>query len=91
MSLTRTTFGVLQVNIISWGCLYLSGLKDIFHWYTQFEIFSRSSSNSLVDCVTSWTTEKRDVSSAKCLVVHENPQLRSLIYIKKNKGLKTDP
>ena len=46
--------------------------------------------NSLVDCVTC-ATEKRDVSSAKSLVVDDNPQLRSLIYIKKNKGPRTDP
>ena len=45
----------------------------------------------MVDCVTSWTTEKRDVSSAKSLVVDDNPQLISLIYTKKNKGPKTDP
>ena len=32
-----------------------------------------------------------DVSLAKSLVVDDNPQLRSLIYIKKNKGPKTDP
>ena len=42
--------------------------------------------STYVDCATSWTTEKRDASSAKSLVVDDNPQLRSLIYIKKNKG-----
>ena len=41
--------------------------------------------------MTSLTTEKRDVSLAKSLVVDNNSQLRSLIYIKKNKGPKTDP
>ena len=45
----------------------------------------------MVDCVTSWTNAKRDVSSVKSLVVDGNPQLRSLIYIKKNKEPKTDP
>ena len=39
-------------------------------------------------CMASWTTEKRDVSSAKSLVVDDSPQLRSLIYIKKNKAPK---
>ena len=41
--------------------------------------------------MASWTTEKRDVSSAKSLVADDSPQLRSLIYIKKNKASKTDP
>ena len=54
-------------------------------------IFSRSSFNSLVDCVTSLTTEKSDVSSAKSLVIDDNTQLRSLIYIKKNTWPRTDP
>ena len=52
--------------------------------------FSRSSFNSWVDCVA-WTTEKMDVSSAKSLVVDDNPQPRSLICIKKHKGPKIDP
>ena len=45
----------------------------------------------MVDCATLQTTEKRDVSWAKGLVVDDNPQLRSLINIKKNKGPKIGP
>ena len=45
----------------------------------------------MVDCVKSWTNAKRNASSAKSLVVDGNPQVRSLIYIKENKGPKTDP
>ena len=70
--------------------LDLSGLKDIYHWLAQFEIFSRSSFISLVDCVTSWTIEKR-ASSVKSLIVGDNIQLRLLIYIKKSKGPKIEP
>ena len=39
----------------------------------------------------SLTTEKIDVSSANNLAVDEMPLARSLMYIKKNKGLKTEP
>ena len=35
----------------------------------------------------SLTTEKIDVSSANKLAVNEMPLVRSLMYIKKNKGL----
>ena len=53
--------------------------------------FLKSSFNSLVHCFKSWTTEKRDVSSAKSLVADDNPRLRSSICIKKNKGPKQIP
>ena len=39
----------------------------------------------------SLTTEKIDVSSANNLVVDEMPLARSLMFIKKNKGLKIEP
>ena len=66
-------------------------IKGHFTLVGQIWNFSRLSFNSLVDCVTSWTTEKRNVSLAKILVVDDNSQLRSLIYTKKNKGPKIDP
>ena len=39
----------------------------------------------------SFTTEKRDVSSAKSLTVQVNFSDKSLIYAKKNRGPKMDP
>ena len=43
-------------------------------------------------CVrTPWTTEKRDLSSAKSLIADDKPGPRSSIYIKKNKGTMIDP
>ena len=39
----------------------------------------------------SLTTEKIDVSSANNLAVDEMPLVRSLMYIKKNKGPKIEP
>ena len=42
-------------------------------------------------CVTTpWTTENRDLSSAKSLIVDDKPGPRSSIYIKKNRGTMID-
>lgn len=52
--------------------------------------------NLVTYCVTTpWTTEKRDLSSAKSLIVDDKPDhqhtSRSSTYIKKNKGTMIDP
>ena len=48
--------------------------------------------NLVTYCVTTpWTTEKRDLSSAKSLIVDDKPGPRSSTYIKKNKGTMIDP
>ena len=40
---------------------------------------------------TSFTTEKREISSARNFAVEERLLLRSFIYIKKKRGPKMDP
>ena len=55
----------------------LNRVKSLFRW------------NS--DKLTSFTTEKREVSLAKSFVVEERLLLRSFIGIKKKRGSKMDP
>ena len=45
-----------------WACFLGSGLRDIFHWWVQLEIFSKSLFNWSVERLTFFTVEKIDVS-----------------------------
>ena len=77
----------------SCACLFLSGLKDIFHLYAHSEInciYSKSLFISLAEILGSFTRKKREVSSAKSLTVEVVFCNRSLIYAMKNSGLKVD-
>ena len=60
-------FLIVQEKITSSTCLEGSGLKPIFHWYSQFLIFSRSLFKTLADKFVSRTAKNREVSSAKSL------------------------
>ena len=74
-----------------WGMNYSLSFTRKYNLLGLFRFIWMKGHFPLVGCVTSWTAEKKDVSSAKSLVVDDNPQLGSLIYIKKNKGARTDP
>ena len=80
-----TNFSFLE-KITSWACLLESGLKLIFHWEAHYFILERSLLSSKVVITESWITEKREVSSAKSLVLEDKPSAKSLIYIKNNNG-----
>ena len=80
-----TNFSFLE-KITSWACLLGSGLKLIFHWKAHCFILERSLLSSKVVITESWITEKREVSSAKSLVLEDKPSAKSLIYIKNNNG-----
>ena len=69
------------------GC----GLKLIFHWNAKLFIFFRSSFKFFFFKVISWTSEKREVSSANSLGFETKLSERSLINIKKKRKPRTDP
>ena len=69
------------------GC----GLKLIFHWNAKLFIFFRSSFKFFFFKVISWTSEKREVSSANSLGFETKFSERSLINIKKKRKPRTDP
>ena len=69
------------------GC----GLKLIFHWNAKLFIFFRSSFKFFFFKVISWTSEKRQVSSANSLGFETKLSERSLINIKKKRKPRTDP
>ena len=73
-----TVFNFL-LKITSWTGLDGSGLKLIFHLKAYSLIFAKSLLSSEELIVTSWTTEKRDVSSAHSLQFDDKPTSKSLI------------
>ena len=77
---------ILHKKITSWACLEGSGLKLSFHWYAQLFIFSRSLFKAITDKSVSWTTENREVSSAKSLGFYDKSFDKLLMKIKNNKG-----
>ena len=56
-------------NITSWACLFKKGLNEIFYLSAHSDIFGRSLFNSFVEILLSFTTERREVSSAKSFTV----------------------
>ena len=64
-----TVFNFL-LTITYWAGLVGSGLKLIFHLKAHSLIFAKSLLSSKKFRVTSWTTKKRDVSSAKNSTSH---------------------
>ena len=72
-------------------CLFLSGLKDIFHLYAHSEIYSKSLFSLLAEMSGSFTTEKSSVSSAKSLTVEKIFSDKSLIILRKIGDLKWIP
>ena len=78
-------------NITSWACLLGSGLKVIFHCIVQSLILLISLFNLFADVITSWTTEKREVSSANSLKFVIKSLERLLIYIKNDNDPSIDP
>ena len=69
----------------------ISGLNGIFHCYTHWEIFEKSSFSLFDECKWSLTTEKTDVWSARIFGLESNPLGKSFMYTKKNNGHKIDP
>ena len=55
---------VLRIKITSWACLVWSGLKFIFVWKARLFSFSKSLLWSFAGVWVSFTTEKKEVSSA---------------------------
>ena len=86
-------FGLLSFleKITSCACLLGSGLKLIFHWNAHLFIFFRSSFKFFADKVISWTTEKKEASSANSLGFETKLSERSLINIKEKRGTRIDP
>ena len=83
-------FSVLEKNP-SWACLLGLGLKLILHWKFHCFILERSLLSSKVVITESLITEKREVSSAKSLVLEDKPSAKSLIYNKDNNGSRIEP
>ena len=59
------SFTFFLEKITSWACILWSGLNDIFYWWAQLEIFSKSLFSGSVERLTFFIEEKTDVSSAK--------------------------
>ena len=76
-------FGLISFleKITSCACLLRSGLKLIFHWNAHLFIFFISSFKFFADKVISWTTEKKEVSSANSLGFEIKLSERSLTNI----------
>ena len=64
-------FLIFLQNITSCACLLKSGLKIVFHWKAQLDIAFRSWLKVAALVWILFTTEKRDVSSAKSLQFEE--------------------
>ena len=62
---------IFLLNITPCACLLESGLKIIFHWKAQLAIAFRSWLKVVALVWMSFTTEKRNVSSAKSLQYEE--------------------
>ena len=67
-----------------------SAIKLILPWNSHLFIFFRSPFKFFADNVISWTTKKWEVSSVNSLGFEIKLSERSVIYIKKNWGPKTD-
>ena len=67
-----TVFNFL-LKITSWAGLDWSGLKLIFHSKAHSLIFAKLLLSSEELIVTTWTTEKRNVSSANSLQFDDKP------------------
>ena len=65
-------FLIFLLNITSCICLLKSGLKIIFHWKHQLVIGLRSWPKVVAFVRMLFTTEKRDVSSAKSLQLRKD-------------------
>ena len=83
-------FLVFLLKITSWACMLGSGLKLILHWYAQLSIFTKSSINSFLVVLLLSTTEN-NVSLANNSAFDERPFGRSLIWIRKSNGPRTEP
>ena len=70
---------IFILNITSCACLLISGLKIIFHWKAQLVIVFRSWHNVVELVRMLFTTEERDVSSAKSLQFEESSLGRSFM------------
>ena len=83
--------GFFLMNIVSW--IYLMGyrLNFVSHWKSHSLIFSRLWLRWLAEVSMSWTTEKKNLSSANNLHLLLMSFDKSLIYITNNKGPKIDP
>ena len=66
-----SNFLILLLNITDWACLLKSGSKIIFHWKARLVIAFRSWLNVVALDWMLFTTEKREVSSAKSLKFEE--------------------
>ena len=80
---------LLQDNITSTACLLTSGLNCIFHWKTHCLIRLRPLFKTVAKVSSPYTTVRREASSAKSLASELMLSTRSLVYAKKNNGLKT--
>ena len=83
-------------NSFSWKYNFLSLPRNIkieghFPLISPFRYFFKSLFRWNWVKLTSFTIEKREVSSAKGFAVEEKLLLRSFIYIKKRRGPKMDP
>ena len=67
------TVFIFLLKITSWVGLDVSGLKVIFHLKAHSLIFAKLLVGSEELTVTSWTTGKRDISSAKSLQFDDKP------------------
>ena len=76
---------------VFWDCFEALGLNNIFHLHPHCHILDRSSLRDSDKELTSWTTEKIEVLSAKSLTFEVSPSGKSLIKTKNNKGPRTEP
>ena len=76
-----------RLNITSWACLLVCGLKIIFHWKA---LFFKSSLSSPADTLISWIAENKDASSANNLTLDDRLSNKSLISITNNNGHNID-
>ena len=79
----RNSFFLL--NIISWACVVRSRLNFILNWKANSLFFSWSWLRPFAKVSISWTTEKKDGSSANNLDLLLMSFDKFLIYIKNNK------
>ena len=94
---------VIEIHWIMIGILTFSGkynflslftlisVKTHFYCIAQWLILLRSLFKLFVDVFISWTTEKREVSSANSLIFVVKSSERLLIQIKNNNGTSIDP
>ena len=75
-------FFILELKIPSWACLLGSGLKLNFHRKVHWLIFLRSKFTSLTEAFTLWTTENKDVSSAKSITLEDKSSAKSWYKLK---------